>query len=69
MDLALNYKPGLFGVHYYDPIVMAPNCKFEDFIKIERDYLIRKAKSPRSTDTEYLLVILHNIIFANVRSR
>jgi len=60
MEQALRYKPGLFGVHYYDISL----SHFEN----ESRYLGEKAKN-HDVDRKYFLGIVYNIIFKGVRSR
>lgn len=61
MKEALQYSPGLFGVHYRHPEL--------DSFEARREYRAFKESRPGSADLDYFIRICHNIIFKGLRSK
>ena len=62
-ELRVRFKPGLIPPYYAD----LPNS-FDEIVESERRYLLSKQQKPFSTDVQYLLKALYNIIFKGARS-
>ncbi len=64
-ERALQYKPGLFGIHYALP---PGKSSFNDVVEIQKQYLAEKEQHPFLTDLRYFFKICYNILVRGVRS-
>jgi lipopolysaccharide/colanic/teichoic acid biosynthesis glycosyltransferase len=64
VDFVLQFKPGIFGIHYYHTNLR----DIQDILEAEKEYVLKKIESPLKTDLEYFRGIICNKVFNKMDS-